>query len=325
MSSVPAVFAQQLGYRYCRAATGARALDELSFSVAPGEIFGLLGPNGAGKTTAVRILSTILRPQSGRAAICGHDVARDPLGARRQLAVVLQENAVETMLTVRDNLRLYGRLHGQDARATTEAMARVVEMLELGPQLDKRAQELSGGTKRRLQVAKVLMVDTPVLFLDEATTGMDPLIKRTVIAAIRAEAARGRTILLTTQLLDEAESLCDRMAIMRGGKAVAAGTLDELRGLIQQRFHVSLAFAADSPAARAAVRALLPHALTELDGRFELVLHGTENQVVQALARISENWPLAGLEIRAAGLEEIFFELFGDAAPAQTAAGGAPS
>ena len=168
---------EDLGYTYTRGRQAKEALRGLSFSVRHGEIVGLLGPNGAGKTTAVKILTTILRPGRGRALVCGHDVSRDPLSVRRQLAAVLQESAVETLLSTEDNLMLYGRLHGLDRAETRRRMDEVVELMELRAQLPQRAQELSGGYKRRLQVAKALMVDTPVLFLDEATTGMDLLAK----------------------------------------------------------------------------------------------------------------------------------------------------
>jgi len=203
---------------------GKVAVDGINFCVSRGEIFGLLGPNGAGKTTTVRMLTTILLPTSGRAMVAGHDVAREPLAVRRNIVAVLQENAVETLLSTRDNLFLYGYLHGYSGSETRKRVERVIEALDLGECLNSPARALSGGYKRRLQVAKALMIDAPVIFLDEATTGMDPLIKRRVVELIREEAARGRTVLLTTQLLDEAEALCHRMVLMKEGQVLAAGT-----------------------------------------------------------------------------------------------------
>ena len=185
------VIVEQLRHVYRK---GKVAVDGISFGVGRGEIFGLLGPNGAGKTTTVRMLTTILRPTSGRALVAGHDVAREPLAVRRNIVAVLQENAVETLLSTLDNLLLYGYLHGYSRAETRKRVDRVVEALELQEHLHSRAQTLSGGYKRRLQVAKALMIDTPVIFLDEATTGMDPLIKRRVVELIREEAARGRTV-----------------------------------------------------------------------------------------------------------------------------------
>jgi ABC-2 type transport system ATP-binding protein len=174
---------ENFGHVYRRGQSPRPALDGLSFAVRRGEIFGLLGPNGAGKTTVVEILTTILRPTSGRALVAGHDVRTHPLEVRRQFAAVLQENAVETLLSTRDNLLLYGYLHGLSRSQTTRRMEEVVVLLELHEHLGQRAQALSGGNKRRLQVAKALMVETPILFLDEATTGMDPLVKRRVVEA----------------------------------------------------------------------------------------------------------------------------------------------
>ena len=231
---------------------GKIAVDGISFSVGRGEIFGLLGPNGAGKTTTVRMLTTILRPTVGPRMVAGHDVAREPLAVRRNIVAVLQENAVETLLSTLDNLLLYGYLHGYSRAETRKRVDRVVEALELQEHLNARAQTLSGGYKRRLQVAKALMIDTPVLFLDEATTGMDPLIKRRVVELIREEAERGRTVVLTTQLLDEAEALCDRMVLMKEGKVLAAGTMAELRQRAHKAFRLFVRFQHDTPKRRAA-------------------------------------------------------------------------
>ncbi len=286
------------------------SLDGLDFRVERGEIFGLLGPNGAGKTTVVKILTTILKPTAGRARLGGHDVVRHPLEARRQLTAVLQESAVEPLLSVADNLRIYGLLHGLAGSALERRLAAAVEMLELGGELDKRAQTLSGGFKRRLQVAKAFMIETPVLFLDEATTGMDPLVKQRVMAAIREAVAGGRTVLLTTQLLDEAEALCDRMLLLDAGKARAVGRLRDLRGLAERRFEIRLAFVQPGEGL-AALRALSPRHLEERDGEIVMTVAGGEDEWIRHMARISERWPLAHLEMRGASLEQIFLELYG--------------
>ncbi len=309
----PAIRVEDLHYAYRRARGSRPALDGLSFEVGRGEIFGLLGPNGAGKTTAVRILTTLLKPTSGRAFVEGFDVVRQPLEARRRLAAVFQESAVEVMLSTWDNLLLYGYLHGLSRRETDRRAREVADLLELGGYLRQRAQGLSGGYKRRLQVAKALMVDTPVLFLDEATTGMDPLIKRRTVQAIREQAERGRTVVMTTQLLDEAESLCDRMVLLNRGRAMAGGRLAELRALARKVFDIRLAFAEPAEEAARALRELGPRSLVERDGEIMLVVEGTEDEWIRKMARVSERWPLARFEIRGATLEEIFVQLYGEA------------
>ena len=305
------VIVEQLRHVYRK---GKIAVDGISFRVERGEIFGLLGPNGAGKTTTVRMLTTILRPTSGRASVAGHDITREPLAVRRNIVAVLQENAVETLLSTLDNLLLYGYLHGYSRSETRKRVHRVVEALELQEHLYSRAQTLSGGYKRRLQVAKALMIDTPVLFLDEATTGMDPLIKRRVVELIRQEAARGRTVLLTTQLLDEAEALCDRMVLMREGQVLAAGTMTELRQRAHRAFRLFVRFQVDTPEAAALIQALSPRSLRVVQGEYEITVEGSENQWIREMARIADRHPLEHLEIRAADLEEIFFELYGEVA-----------
>jgi ABC-2 type transport system ATP-binding protein len=217
--------------RFGHGTTSVEAVDGLSFSVPTGHIFGLLGPNGAGKTTTLRILTTLTRPTSGTAEVAGVDVVRDPLGVRRRIVVVVQESAAEIFLTVRDNLLTFGRFHGlrgADLRARAE---RVMELFGLTQDASRKAMDLSGGFRRRIQVAKALLVDTPVMFLDEFSTGMDPLLKRSVMNLLRAEARRGRTIVLTTQILSEAEALCDDILIINRGREVARGDVSAIKAL----------------------------------------------------------------------------------------------
>ena len=198
------------------------ALDGVSFQIPQGRIYGLLGPNGAGKSTLVKILSTITPPSSGHASIMGFDVAGHSLAARKQLAVVLQQTATENLLTVRDNLLVYAYLHEVKRAVAQQRMKTVAEEFELGGMLHDTVQELSLGMKRRIQVAKIFMLDAPVIILDEATTGMDPLMKRRVLDRLRNEARNGRTILLTTQVLSEAEELCESIMILDRGQRDSA-------------------------------------------------------------------------------------------------------
>lgn len=286
-----------------------RAVDGVSFKVEKGEIFGLLGPNGAGKSTIVRILTTIVQPTSGSVRVFDYDVVHDPLNVRRQIAVVLQETAVETLLSVRDNLHIYGRLHGQSTSEIQKRAARVLEQFDLNDKQKEKAQDLSIGMRRRLQVAKVFMVDSPILFLDEATTGMDPIIKRQTLDSIRELSRQGRTIFLTTQLLEEAEALCDHIVILNHGKSIASGSLERLRSLTKKRFHVSLSFASEQAEAFEALRSLNPISLIEEGKDAEMQFEGEEAAILEHLSKISQQFRIEHFEIRGISLEEIFVEL----------------
>ncbi|MBA2304616.1 MAG: ABC transporter ATP-binding protein [Acidobacteria bacterium] len=217
---------------FARRGTGkVTAVDGLSFSVGVGQIFGLLGPNGAGKTTTLRILTTLIRATSGVAEVAGIDVARDPLGVRRRIVVVVQESAAEIFLTVRDNLLTFGRFHGLEGADLRQRVDRALEQFGLVADASRKAMDLSGGFRRRIQVAKALLVKTPVVFLDEFSTGMDPILKRSVMDLLREEARNGRTIVLTTQILGEAEALCDDILIINHGRGIARGDVATIKAL----------------------------------------------------------------------------------------------
>jgi len=286
-----------------------RALDGISFEVPQGRIYGLLGPNGAGKSTLVKILSTITPLDSGRAAVMGFDVTRQPLAVREKLAVVLQQTATENLLTVRDNLLIYAYLHGVKSAVAEQRLRALAEEFELGERLRDTVQELSLGTKRRIQVAKIFMLDTPLIILDEATTGMDPLMKRRVMDRLRAEARNGRTILLTTQVLSEAEELCESIMILDQGRSMASGTLRELRKLSTRLFRVNLLFAGTDGDLVGRLKALNPVEL-QVDGNSaEMVFEGEEASLLGKLADISRDTPILQFEVRGPTLEEIFIAL----------------
>ncbi len=214
-----------------RGAAPVEALQGLTFSVPEGHIFGLLGPNGAGKTTTLRILTTLIRATGGKAEVAGVDVHDDPLGVRKRIVVVVQESAAEIFLTVRDNLVTFGRFHGLHGPDLKRRADEVMEQFGLTQDASRKAQDLSGGFRRRIQVAKALMVKTPVVFLDEFSTGMDPILKRSVMELLREQARQGRTIVLTTQILQEAESLCDDILIINRGREVARGDVPTIKAL----------------------------------------------------------------------------------------------
>jgi ABC-type multidrug transport system ATPase subunit len=287
----------------------ARALDGVSFQVDPGRIYGLLGPNGAGKSTTVKILGTITGPSAGRATVFGHDVVKQPLEVRRQMAVVLQQTAAENLLTVEDNLLIYAYLHGVGAKQARQRLKAVADEFEIDARMGDTVQQLSLGTKRRIQVAKIFMLDAPLIILDEATTGMDPLMKRRVMDRLRSEARNGRTILMTTQVLSEAEELCETIMILDRGRTMASGTLQELRELSARLFRLTLTFAQVHDELLSRLEELAPQEL-KVEGRtVEMVVHGEESSLLAQLAEISRVTPILQFEVRGPSLEEIFMSL----------------
>ena len=201
---------------------GVEAVREIDFDVRPGEVFGLLGPNGAGKSTTVGMLTTTIKPTAGRAWLAGIDVAEDPIAARHMSSVVFQEPVVDRVLTGRRHLDLHARLWGVEPARTVHRIRDVSKALGLSELLDRPVGTLSGGQRRRLEIARALMSRPRVLFLDEPTVGLDPRIRHELLDVIADVRANGElTILLTTHYLDEAERLCDRIAIIHSGRIVA--------------------------------------------------------------------------------------------------------
>jgi ABC-2 type transport system ATP-binding protein len=286
-----------------------RALDGISLQVPHGGVFGLLGPNGAGKSTLVKVLTTITSPTSGQATVLGRDVSQFPLDVRRRIAVVLQQTAVESLLSVQDNLLIYAFLHGVGRRQAWKRMQSLVEEFDLADKISETVYDLSIGTKRRVQVAKIFMVDSQVIFLDEATTGMDPFMKKRVMDRIRLEARSGRTVLLTTQVLSEAEQLCDNILIIDRGRTLASGTLADLRRLSEQMFRVSLSFAGIDGDLVGRLEALKPVEFKANGRTVEMLFRGKEASLLGELADIARAVPITHFEIRGADLEEIFMAL----------------
>jgi ABC-2 type transport system ATP-binding protein len=235
---------------------GVEAVRGVDLSVAEGEVFGFLGPNGAGKTTMVRMLCTLLPPTGGTASVAGIDVSRDPAGIRRRIGVALQEIGLDPAQSGRELLELQCGLYGIPG---ARAKARAVELLELvglTDAADRRTKTYSGGMKRRLDLASALVHSPEVLFLDEPTTGLDPSSRRTIWEEVRRINAAGTTVFLTTQYLEEADQLCDRLAIIDAGAIVAEGTPAQLKAEIG-RDVVTLALdGAPADSTEAAVRDL---------------------------------------------------------------------
>ena len=208
------------------------ALSQVNFSVGEGEIFGLLGPNGGGKSTLFRILSTLLAPSEGSASIQGFDVAREPAQVRRKIGVVFQSQSLDRKLTVLENLRAQGHLHGLSGSALSGRIEQILKRLRLDDRGADLVESLSGGLRRRVEIAKALLHSPPVLLMDEASTGLDPGARRELWQYIQKLRDRdGVTVLLTTHVLDEAER-CDRLVLLHQGRKVAEGTPAQLRSRI---------------------------------------------------------------------------------------------
>ncbi|MGD0873307.1 MAG: ABC transporter ATP-binding protein [Bryobacteraceae bacterium] len=208
------------------------ALSNVSFEVKKGEIFGLLGPNGGGKSTLFRILSTMMVPASGTAVIAGHDVERDPAAVRRSVGVVFQTQSLDKALTVEENLRAQGHLHGLSGADLGERMERAMERLGLADRRKDPVETLSGGLRRRVEIAKALLHRPQVLLMDEASSGLDPAARRDLSRHVESlRENEGVTILLTTHILEEA-GRCDRLILLHQGSIVAHGTPTELRARI---------------------------------------------------------------------------------------------
>ncbi len=231
----PAVHTEGLVKRYRGRAGVVEAVRGVDLRVEAGEVFGFLGPNGAGKSTTVRMLTTLLSITSGTARVAGVDVAADPDTARRRMGVALQEVGLDPRQTGRELLVLQGRLFGFSPREASARAQQLLELLDLGAAADRRIKGYSGGMKRRLDLASALVHEPEVLFLDEPTTGLDPASRLTVWDELRRINGRGTTVFLTTQYLEEADQLCDRMAIIDDGRIVREGTPAQLKAELRQR------------------------------------------------------------------------------------------
>jgi ABC-2 type transport system ATP-binding protein len=230
-----AVSAEELVKHYKSRAGVIEAVRGVDLRVESGEVFGFLGPNGAGKSTTVRMLTTLLSITSGSAHVGGVDVARDPDAARRMMGVALQEAGLDPRQTGRELLVLQGRLFGMSQHAAAERTDELLALVELEDAADRRIKGYSGGMKRRLDLASALVHEPQILFLDEPTTGLDPASRLTVWDEVRRINGRGTTVFLTTQYLEEADQLCDRLAIIDGGRIVREGTPDQLKAELRER------------------------------------------------------------------------------------------
>ena len=230
-----AIEAEQLVKHYTGRGGDVEAVKGVDLHVREGEVFGFLGPNGAGKSTTVRMLTTLMTLTSGSARVAGVDVTRDPDAARNRIGVALQEAGLDIRQTGRELVILQGRLHGLSPTKAAERARELMVLVDLEEDADRRIKGYSGGMKRRLDLASALVHQPDVLFLDEPTTGLDPASRLTVWDELRRINDRGTTVFLTTQYLEEADQLCDRIAIIDDGLIVAEGTPAELKADLRQR------------------------------------------------------------------------------------------
>lgn len=291
------------------------ALDGLDLRVARGSVHGVLGPNGAGKTTLVRVLSTLLHPDAGRARVAGHDVERDAYAVRLRIGLLGQHAALDEELGGRQNLEMFGRLHHLGARHARVRADELLERFGLADAGRKPVSAYSGGMRRRLDLAASLIRDPEVLFLDEPTTGLDPRGRAEVWAAVRSLVGGGTTVLLTTQYLEEADQLADRICLVDRGRVVADGTADELKARIGgDRIDVVLR---DAGHLGAAVALLPLDAATVSADPDRRLLSAPVTDRMAALSGVVRALEAAGIEaedvaLRRPTLDEVFLHLTGD-------------
>lgn len=302
-----------------------RAVDGMDLEVRRGAVYGLLGPNGAGKTTTIRVLATLLRPDGGGARVLGHDVAREPGAVRAKVSLTGQFASIDEDLTGRENLVLVARLLGFPWRAARRRADDLLEAFGLAEAASRQVRTYSGGMRRRLDIAASLVVTPELLFLDEPTTGLDPRSRNQVWEIVRAIAAEGTTVLLTTQYLDEADRLADRLAVIDHGRLIAEGSSRELKASVGgNTLHVRIASAERLPEAAALLKGTLgPDVRNGTDPHTLSARVANDSLVATALTVLSgAGMGITELSLGQPSLDEVFFALTGRPAevPTQEAA-----
>jgi ABC-2 type transport system ATP-binding protein len=285
-------------------------LDGIDLSIGEGEVFALLGPNGAGKTTTVRVLSTLIPADAGTSSVMGHDLSADAAAVRAVMGVTGQFSAVDNLLTGEENLLLMGRLLHLPAAMRRERAAQLLARFDLVEAATQTPVTYSGGMQRRLDLAMTLMGRPRLIFLDEPTTGLDPRSRHAMWQIIRELVAEGVTILLTTQYLEEADQLADRVAVLDGGRIVAEGTPAELKRRIPGA-HIRLRLA-DATSLDAAARALGEGTRDDQDLVLRVPYKGDVRSLRDLLARLDDGVAVEELSIHTPNLDDVFFALTGN-------------
>jgi ABC-2 type transport system ATP-binding protein len=296
-----------------------QALTGLDLEVPRGTVLGVLGPNGAGKTTAIRILTTLTRADAGTARVAGFDVAREPADVQRRIGVTGQDATLDDMLTGRQNLVMIARLSGLGRAPAHARAAELLDQFELAEAADRMMKTYSGGMRRRLDLAAGLVGRPPVLFLDEPTTGLDPASRARMWEMIRRLVADGTTLLLTTQYLDEADSLADRIVVIDHGRAIADGTAGELKAQIGgARLEVTVANSRDVANSQVVARALAPLVTGAVqlspDGRrLHAPVDGGSGLATTAVRALDQaGVAVDDVQVRPPSLDDVFFALTGE-------------
>ncbi len=292
---------------------GVLAVDHLDLEVRRGEIFGLLGPNGAGKTTTIGMLTTRVKPSGGAAYLGSIDIARHPAMAKRYIGVVTQQNTLDRSLSVSENLYYHGLYFGMSAHAAHQRTAELLDLFLLKDRAQSEVDQLSGGMAQRLMIARALVHDPLVLFLDEPTSGIDPQTRLALWDIIRELNQRGHTILLTTHYMEEAEQLCDRIAIMDHGKILANDTAENLKRSIDAETIIELRVEGDVAPTIAAVRASAGvRSVEQTDGMLR-IFTGEDSGIVANIvaAATSAGAQIRDLSVKPPTLENVFIQLTG--------------
>jgi ABC-2 type transport system ATP-binding protein len=297
-----------------------RAVDGIDLQVAAGGVHGFLGPNGAGKTTTIRMLATLLRPDAGSARVLGRDVVRDADEVRSRVALTGQFASVDEDLTGRENLVLVSRLYGFSRAAARSRAEELLDAFGLSEAADRQVKKFSGGMRRRIDIAASIVVTPELIFLDEPTTGLDPRSRNQVWDIVRAMVASGTTVLLTTQYLDEADQLADRISVIDSGRVIAEGTPGQLKASVgASALHVRLIDPDDRPRARAVLeRALGAPVLDDPDPAALTASVGSSAPAMRGIAALeATDVPVAQFSLGQPSLDEVFLALTGH--PAESA------